>query len=104
MGLLTLQIVLFGLDHSRPIPLLDPEPLDRMQTGFVMLLATGGLLGIYLPRARKLEKLLPPAVAVVCLLSVQIWAAYSNDMHISNPRSRLWYSWVLPSIWQRPGN
>ena len=83
MGLLTLQIVLFGLDHSRPIPLLDPEPLDRMQTGFVMLVATGGLLGIYLPKARKLEKLLPPAVAVVCLLSVQIWAAYADDMHIS---------------------
>jgi len=83
MGLLTLQIVLFGLDHSRPIPLLDPEPLDRMQTGFVMLLATGGLLAIYLPKARKLEKLLPPAIAVVCLLSVQIWASYADDMHIS---------------------
>ena len=83
MGLLTLQIVLFGLDHSRPIPLLDPEPLDRMQTGFVMFLATGGLLAIYLPKARKLEKLLPPAIAVVCLLSVQIWASYADDMHIS---------------------
>ena len=83
MGLLTLQIVLFGLDHSHPMSLLDPEPLDRIQTGYVMLLATSGLLAIYLPRARKLEKLLPPAIAVVCLLSVQIWAAYSDDMHLA---------------------
>ena len=83
MGLLTLQIVLFGLDHSRPFPLLDPEPLDRMQTGFVMLIAAGSILAIYLPRARKLEKLLPPAIAVVCLLSIQIWAASAEGMHIS---------------------
>ena len=80
MGLLTLQIVLFGLDHSRPFPLIDPEPLDRIQTGFVMLAATSSLLAIYLPKARTLEKLLPPAIAVVCLLSIQIWAAYAEEI------------------------
>jgi len=83
MGLLTLQIVLFGLDHTQTAHLLDPEPIDRMQTGFVMLIATGSLLAIYLPKARKLEKLLPPAIAVVCLLSAQIWAAFADGMHIS---------------------
>jgi len=83
MGLLTLQIVLFGLDHSRPFPLIDPEPLDRIQTGFVMILTSSALLAIYLPKARQLEKLLPPAVAVVCLLSVQIWATSGEDMHVS---------------------
>tara|TARA_B110000438_G_scaffold288472_1_gene321972 strand:+ start:4403 stop:8461 length:4059 start_codon:yes stop_codon:yes gene_type:complete len=83
MGLLTLQIVLFGLNHSRPFPLIDPEPLDRIQTGFVMLAATSSLLAIYLPKARTLEKLLPPAIAVVCLLSIQIWAAYADEMHMS---------------------
>ncbi len=83
MGLLTLQIVLFGLDHNPTRHLLNPEPFDRIYTGFVMLVATGGLLVIYLPKARKLEKLLPPAIAVVCLLTAQIWAAYAEDMHIA---------------------
>ncbi|MEE2746924.1 MAG: hypothetical protein VX473_00450 [Candidatus Thermoplasmatota archaeon] len=82
MGLLTLQLVLFGLDHNPTKQLLDPEPFDRMKTGIVMLVATTSLLAIYLPRARKLEKLLPPAIAVVCLLSVQIWASSAEEMHI----------------------
>ena len=83
MGLLTLQIVLFGLDHSRPFPLLNPEPLDQVMTGFVMIIASSGLLAIYLPKARNLEKLLPPAIAVVCLLSIQIWASIADGMHVA---------------------
>ena len=84
MGLLTLQIVLFGLDNSRPFPLIDPE-VERVYTGFVMLFATGGLLAVYLPRAGKLEKLLQPAIAAVCLLTAQIWAAAAEDMNITQP-------------------
>ena len=83
MGLLTLQIILFELDRANQQLLLDPVPIDRMQTGIVILLASAGLLSIYLPRARNLEKLLPPAVAVVCLLAVQIWATYGEEMHVA---------------------
>ena len=83
MGLLTLQIILFELDRVNQQLLLDPVPIDRMQTGIVILLASAGLLSIYLPRARNLEKLLPPAVAVVCLLAVQIWATYGEEMHVA---------------------
>jgi len=83
MGLLTLQIVLFGLDNNRVFPLLNPEPLDHIQTGFVMIIASSGILAIYLPRARSLEKLLPPAIAVVCLLSIQIWASIAEGMHVT---------------------
>ncbi|MBJ84135.1 MAG: hypothetical protein CMB52_01275 [Euryarchaeota archaeon] len=83
MGLLTLQIVLFGLDRTNQQLLLDPEPINRMGTGAVMLMATAGLLTIYLPRARNLEKLLPPAIAVVCLLAAQIWASSGEEMHLA---------------------
>ena len=82
MALLTLQIVLFELDHANQQLLLNPAPIDRMQTGIVMLFASAGLLSIYLPRARDLEKLLPPALAVVCLLAVQIWASFGEEMHV----------------------
>ena len=83
MALLTLQIILFELDRTNQQLLLDPAPIDRMQTGIVILLASSGLLSVYLPRARNLEKLLPPAVAVVCLLAVQIWATYGEEMHVA---------------------
>ena len=82
MALLTLQIVLFELDHANQQLLLNPAPIDRMQTGIVILFASAGLLSIYLPRARDLEKLLPPALAVVCLLAVQIWASFGEEMHV----------------------
>jgi len=81
MGLLTLQIVLFALERTPPVPLFENPPLDRLQTGFVMLFCSSALLSVYLPRARTLEKLLPPAISVVCLLSVQMWAAYGEQMH-----------------------
>jgi hypothetical protein len=80
MGLLTVQICLFGLDRHLPFPLIDPEPLTRMDTGWIMLLMSMALLAIYLPLASQLEKLLPPAVAVVLLLSLQIWATSHQEM------------------------
>lgn len=83
MALLTMQICLFGLDRHLPFPLIDPEPLDRMLTGFVLLGAVGAILAVYLPRAAKLERLLPPAVAVVILLSLLVWATSHEDMHSS---------------------
>ena len=83
IGLLTLQIVMFGLDRTVLHPLLDPDPIGNMETGFAIILATIALLAIYLPRARDLEKLLPPAVAVVCLLSTQIWVTSAEEMHVS---------------------
>ena len=82
MGLLTLQIILFELDRANHQLLLEQAPIDRMQTGIVVLLSSAGLLSIYLPRARDLEKLLPPAVAVVCLLATQIWAVSGEEMHV----------------------
>ena len=83
MALLTLQIILFELDRSNHQLLLDPAPIGRVQTGIVILLASFGLLSIYLPRARNLEKLLPPAIAVVCLLAAQIWAVSGEEMHVA---------------------
>ena len=74
---------MFGLDRTVLHPLLDPDPIDNMETGFAIILATIALLSIYLPRARHLEKLLPPAVAVVCLLSAQIWVTSAEEMHVS---------------------
>ena len=83
LGLLALQIALFGLDRHLSFPLIDPEPFIRSETGVVMLAMSAALLAVYLPRAPRLEKILPPAVAVVILLSLQIWASSGPEMHPS---------------------
>ncbi len=83
IGLLTMQIALFGLDRQIVFPLIDPEPFTRTETGMTVLIASAAILAVYLPRASKLEKILQPAIASVIMLSVLIWSVSVEDIHWS---------------------
>nr|AIF05363.1 hypothetical protein [uncultured marine group II/III euryarchaeote KM3_182_B06] len=83
MTLLGMQIALFALNRFTVNSLVDPEPLNRLQTGFVVLACTAALLAIYLPIASRLKDLLRPAVATLALLSITIWASWSDQSHWS---------------------
>ena len=83
MGLLSVQIMLFALDRHISFPLIDPEPLTRSMTGGVILFASICIVAVYLPIASKLEKILQPAITIVLLLTILIWATSADDMHWS---------------------
>jgi hypothetical protein len=81
MMLLGLQITLFALDRFVVNSLVEPEPLDRLQTGFIVLACTTSMLAYYLPIAARLKDLLRPAAATLVLLTITIWASWSDESH-----------------------
>ncbi len=83
MTLLGMQIALFALDRFTVNSLVEPEPLNRLQTGFVVLACTAAILAFYLPIASRLKDLLRPAVATLALLTITIWASWSDESHWS---------------------
>ena len=75
-----LIITMFALDRFVHILWFDGDELSRASTAWVMLLGTGALLGIYLPRSAGYEQLLKPAAAALALLGATIYATWHDDL------------------------
>jgi|GEM_PF-59657 hypothetical protein len=79
MGFLTVQILLSSLDQNAESLLNGAELLTPSATGWVALACVALSLGLYLPRAGTMEKLLKPAASSVVMLVVTIWAFLGED-------------------------
>ena len=80
MGFLTAQTIIFTLDQSTT-SLLDGEILlEANLTGWVIISMVIITLGLYLPRAGKMEKLLKPAATSAMMLIATIWAMMADGM------------------------
>jgi len=72
MGLMSIPFLIFlsGSEPSRLLSLSDSLP--ELGSGFVAVACTAALLGVYLPRAGKIEDLLKPALASLWLMVITI--------------------------------
>ena len=97
MGLMSLPFLIFlaGSEPSRLLSLSDSLP--ELDSGFVAVACTAALLGVYLPKAGKIEDLLKPALASLWLMVITI----SLTWQIGDS-SALYASvaiFILSSIW-----
>jgi len=73
MILMTLPLLVLLTDRDPTLVLAKSESMPNPGEGLASVLCTLILLGVYLPRAEKMEKLLKPASASLTLLVVTIW-------------------------------